>query len=150
MVTSALRWRATSGSCRKISHGVAYQRYARFSLPLAFPRELDSHRLTLLRDPDSVDAPKGAHVALACHGNSERFLLVRQHNRFQDCSVCVGDRHTSILRLPASANKSLQVQCFRPVGTGPVLTMVMDLQLREPRKLTLLPDLRYSWKPPRL
>src|ERR1019366_6821512 len=94
--------------------------------PVALPRELDSHRLTLLRDPDSVDAPEGAHVALACHGNSERFLLVRQHNRFQDCSVCVGDRHASILRLPASANKSLQVQCFRPVGTGPVLTMVME------------------------
>src|SRR5450759_4858189 len=94
--------------------------------PVALPRELDSHRLTLLRDPDSVDAPEGTHVALACHGNSERFLLVRQHNRFQDCSVCVGDRHASILRLPASANKSLQVQCFRPVGTGPVLTMVME------------------------
>jgi hypothetical protein len=55
--------------------------------PVALPRELDSHRLTLLRDPDSVDAPEGAHVALACHGNSERFLLVRQHNRFQDRSV---------------------------------------------------------------
>src|ERR1035441_4895052 len=36
IVHSALRWLATSGKSRRISHGVAYPRYTLFSFPLAF------------------------------------------------------------------------------------------------------------------
>src|SRR5436190_22369452 len=35
IVTSSLRYVGRFGNCRRISHGVAYQRYTRFTLPFA-------------------------------------------------------------------------------------------------------------------
>jgi hypothetical protein len=87
---------------------VIFGRRGQCAVPL--PEELDGNRLSIVRDPDAVDAGEDQGVVTIGGDGADAVLFMREYDCFEGGSVGIGDGHEVIVAISPGANQSWVVQ----------------------------------------